>query len=239
MRSSKRPSEYSADVTPPNTARAQHDLSRLGLFPLPNVVLFPSQLLSLHVFEPRYRRLVSDVIEQNLILGVPRLRPGFDTEYYGAPPLFEICGVGQITEYTRLPDGRFNVVVQGLGRVRLLEELRSEPYRVARAEVAADREPTSTMVAEMLRTELLKLLRRVAPSLSGPAKNLESRLRTVSDPGECADVLAGTLVEDPDERQALLEELDPSRRMTWLIAHVHALGSRLAGVTADSAKQLN
>jgi len=226
-------------VTSPNSALARHDLSRLRLFPLPNVVLFPSQLLSLHVFEPRYRRLISDVIEQNSILAVPRLRPGFDGEYYGAPPLFEICGAGQITEYTRLPDGRYNVVVQGLGRVRLIEELRAEPYRVARAEMVLDHGRSSATVAETLRTELLRLFRRVTPSLSGPAKNLESRLRGAGDAGECADILAGTLVDDPDERQALLEELDPSRRMTWLIAHVHALGTRLSGVNAESAKHLN
>jgi len=54
------------------------DLSRVGLFPLPNVVLFPSQLLALHVFEPRYRRLIRDVIARQLTLAVPRLKPGFD-----------------------------------------------------------------------------------------------------------------------------------------------------------------
>lgn len=237
--SQKRANGYSAVVALQNSALDHHDLTRLGLFPLPNVVLFPSQSLSLHVFEPRYRRLISDVIEQNSAIAVPRLKPGFDTEYYGAPPLFEICGVGQITEYARLPDGRFNIVVQGLGRVRLLEELRAEPYRVARAELVLDREVGPAMVTETLRTELLRLLRRAAPALSGPAKTLESRLRAVTDAGECADILAGTLVEDPDERQALLDELDPSKRMTWLIAHVHGLGSRLSSVTPDFAKQLN
>ncbi len=223
----------------PEIALARHDLSRLGLFPLPNVVLFPSQLLSLHVFEPRYRRLVSDVIEQNLVLAVPRLRAGFDADYYGAPPVYEMCGAGQITEYTRLPDGRYNLVVQGLGRVRLCEELRSEPYRLARAELVADHEREAKSVAETLRAELSRVLRRVSPGLAGPAKNLESRLRTVTNAGEFADILAGTLVEDPDDRQALLEELDPSRRMTWLIAHLHGLGSRLSGASSASAKQLN
>jgi Lon protease-like protein len=226
-------------VTSPKIALARHDLSRLGLFPLPNVVLFPSQLLSLHVFEPRYRRLVSDVIEQNLILAVPRLRQGFDAEYYGAPPVYEVCGAGQITEYTRLPDGRYNLVVQGLGRVRLREELRSEPYRVARAEFVPEHEREPKAVTERLRAELSRVLRRVVPSLAGPAKNLESRLRAVTSAGEFADILAGTMVEDPDERQSLLEEPDPSRRIMWLIAHVHGLGSRLSGVSRDSAKQLN
>lgn len=231
--------EYIGAVNVTKTRLGQHDLSRIGLFPLPNVVLFPAQSLSLHVFEPRYRRLISDVIEHHSLLAIPRLKPGFDAEYYGAPPVFQTCGVGQVSEYTRLPDGRFNVVVQGLSRVRLLEELRSEPYRVARAEAAPDLEPPGRVVAESLRTELLKLLRRAAPHLLGPAKDLEGRVRAAADPAESADIVAGTLIEDPDERQALLEELDPCRRLTWLVAHVHGLGVRLAGGSALTSERWN
>lgn len=230
---------YIGGVKPSDTTLAQQDLSRLGLFPLPNVVLFPAQSLSLHVFEPRYRRLVSDVIEHDALLAIPRLRPGFDSEYYGAPPVFETCGVGQISEYTRLPDGRFNILVRGLARVRLLDELRSEPYRVARAEAAPDLELPPTGIAESLHTELLKLLRRAAPHLLGPAKQLESRVRAASGAAESADIVAGTLVEDPDARQALLEELDPCRRLTWLVAHVHGLGARLAGTAAPASARWN
>jgi len=227
------------NVTVHRPRLAPYDLSRVGLFPLPNVVLFPSQLLSLHVFEPRYRKLVSDVIEQGLVLAVPRLKPGFDAEYYGAPPVFETCGLGHITEYARLPDGRFNIVVEGLGRGRILDELRSEPYRVARFAAVEEERPRSPMVLETLRTELLKLLRRVAPQLSGPAKELETRIRGAADAAECADIAAGTLIEDPDERQQLLEELDTSRRLTSLIAHVHQLGTRLGGAEAAAPSRMN
>jgi uncharacterized protein len=226
-------------VTDERPSLAPYDLSRVGLFPLPNVVLFPSQQLSLHVFEPRYRKLVSDVIEQGLVLAVPRLKPGFDASYYGAPPVFEISGIGQITEYSRLPDGRFNIVVLGLGRGRILDELRSEPYRVARFAALVEEPPRSTMVVETLRTELVKLVRRVAPLLSGPAKELETRMRGADNASECADIAAGTLIEDPDERQSLLEELDPSRRLTALIARVHELGSRLTGPESSAAQRLN
>jgi Lon protease-like protein len=226
-------------VTDPNLGLEPHEISKVGLFPLPNVVLFPAQLLSLHVFEPRYRKLVSDVIEQEARLAVPRLEPGYDSDYYGAPPVFEVCGVGRVTEYARLPDGRFNIVVLGLGRVRILEELRSEPYRVARVQALKDRRPQARTVAETLRAELLKLVRRTAPHLSGPAKDLETRLRNASDAGECADILAGTLIEDPDERQSLLEELDPTQRLTTLIAHVHQLASRLPGMEAATPQRLN
>jgi Lon protease-like protein len=182
---------------------------------------------------------VSDVIEHGSRLAVPRLEPGHDAEYYGAPPLYPTCGIGQITEYARLPDGRFNIVVLGVGRVRILEELRSEPYRVARVRELSDHEPATPMVAETLRTELLKLVRRTAPHLSGPAKELEMRMRSARDASECADILAGTLLEDPDERQALLEELDPTRRLTTLIAHVHRLSSKLPGRDIGAPQRMN
>jgi Lon protease-like protein len=206
-----------------NAALGSRNLSRVGLFPLPNVVLFPAQLLALHVFEPRYRRLIRDVIAQQLLLAVPRLQPGFDADYYGAPPVFPTAGVGEIREYSELPDGCYNIVVHGLGRVRLVEELRGEPYRLARVE-ALPAIAGSAGVTEALRAELARQVRRIAPHLSGPAQNLESRLS--SDAGECADVVAGALIEDPNQRQELLEELDPCRRLSWLIAHLHGHASR-------------
>lgn len=226
-------------MTDPKLGLEPNEISKVGLFPLPNVVLFPAQQLSLHVFEPRYRKLVSDVIEQGARLAVPRLEPGYDSDYYGAPPVFPVCGIGRITEYFRLPDGRYNIMVLGLGRARILEELRSEPYRVARVLALRDQLPESPLVAEALRAELSKLLRRTAPHLAGPAKDLEDRLRNAASAGECADILAGTLIEDPDERQSLLEEADPTQRLTTLIAHVHQLGSRLPGFEAPAPQLLN
>jgi Lon protease-like protein len=211
-------------------------LSRVGLFPLPNVVLFPCQSLALHVFEPRYRRLIRDAIAQHSPIAVPRLKPGFDADYYGAPPVFPVCGIGEIREYSELPDGCYNIVVQGLTRAYLLEELRSEPYRVARAEALG---PTraSAQVLDALRAELAKQVRRIAPHLSGPAQNLETRL--TADPGECADIVAGALIEDPDQRQELLEELDPSRRLSWLIAHLHGHAVRKLVPQRDTPENWN
>lgn len=226
-------------VTVDQPGLAAHDLSRVGLFPLPNVVLFPGQRLSLHVFEPRYRKLVADVLEHGSTLAVPRLMPGYDANYYGAPPLFPICGVGQIIESVRLADGRYNVVVLGLGRGRIAEEVRSEPYRVARITEVHDLPAGDPLTLEMLRAELLKLFRRAAPHLAESPEQLESRMREASDAGRCADVLAGDLLEDADERQALLEELDPSRRLSSLIAFVHELASRAPGASPPPSAHLN
>lgn len=229
---------HSAAVNASNALLDAFDLSRVGLFPLPNVVLFPSQLLSLHVFEPRYRELVSDVIARGLALAVPRLRPGFERDYHGAPPVQEVCGVGQVTEFTRLPDGRFNIVVLGLGRGRILGELQSTPYRLARIEPLTDRPSEPRLVAEASRTALVALARRTLPHFPGAAAELPARMSDAADAGECADLLAGALIEDADERQALLEERDPMRRLTALMAHLHRLAAQLPG-SEPSARRSN
>src|SRR5262245_9298132 len=140
--------------------------------------------------------------------------------------------MGEIREYSVLPDGCFNIVVRGLGRVRLLEELRSQPYRVARVEVPAQ-VAADAVTGEALRTELIRQVRRVAPHLPGAAQTLESRLDT--DIASCADIVAGALVEDADLRQQLLEELDPCRRASSLIAQLHAQALELTGAPSAPA----
>lgn len=209
-------------VNHPESLR-EHDLSRIGLFPLPNVVLFPATQLPLHVFEPRYRRLVKVAMEGDRLLGVPRLKPGYESDYHGRPPLYSVFGVGRIVRYVELADGRSNLVLLGLGRVRLSEELPSEPYRSARVEVLDDDEPTSRVVVDTLENEIRKCLRRLVPPSSRVGSQLENALRDVHGPGTFADHVASMLVEEPDDRQQLLEQLDPSERLATVLRHVQEL----------------
>src|SRR5688500_11036016 len=99
------------------------DLTELSIFPLPNVALFPGAVLPLHVFEPRYRDLIREALAGRQVLAVARLEPGFESDYEGRPPVFEVCGVGAIESHTQRPDGRFDVALRGLARVRIVEEL--------------------------------------------------------------------------------------------------------------------
>src|SRR5258706_13100466 len=94
----------------------------LPLFPLPNVVLFPNVFLPLHVFEPRYRAMVADALASDRMIGMVLLRPGWEAAYEERPPVFSIGCSGVITHVERLPDSRFNIVLRGLERFRILEE---------------------------------------------------------------------------------------------------------------------
>lgn len=110
------------------------DISRsIPVFPLPEVVLFPHAHLPLHIFEARYRRMVEDIVEQDprerlLAMGTQMGEAGPDT--LGEPPVFNIVGIGRVVDFNKLPDGRYLVILQGIGRARLVEEVQSgKPYR--------------------------------------------------------------------------------------------------------------
>src|SRR5947207_3886214 len=116
----------------------------LPLFPLPNVVLFPNVFLPLHIFEPRYREMVADALSTDRMIGMVLLRPGWERDYEGRPPIYPIGCSGVITHADRLADGRYNIVLRGLDRFRVIEEDASrssyrraivEPLREGRLDV--------------------------------------------------------------------------------------------------------
>src|SRR5215467_11468730 len=110
------------------------------LFPLPNLVLFPHVMQPLHMFEPRYRRMTRDALAGDRLIALVLLRPGWEADYKGRPPVHAVACLGRILAEERLNDGRYNLLLRGLGRIRIEEELpRETPYRVARAELLAER----------------------------------------------------------------------------------------------------
>jgi uncharacterized protein len=107
---------------------------RIPLFPLPGVVLFPGTLLPLHIFEPRYRAMVADALAGERTIGMALLKQGWE-EASGAPAIHPIGGAGEIVESDQLPDGRYNIVLEGRFRYRVLrEEASATPYRTASVE---------------------------------------------------------------------------------------------------------
>ena len=110
----------------------------LPLFPLPNVVLFPNVFLPLHIFEPRYREMVADALAGDRMIGMVLLRPGWEHDYEGRPPVYRSDAAACITHFERLPDGRYNIVLRGLERFRILEEDDARSYRRAMVEPLAD-----------------------------------------------------------------------------------------------------
>ncbi len=111
----------------------------LPIFPLPNLVFFPRTRLPLHVFEPRYRQMVADAVANDHRFGIVLLRPGWEKDYFGAPPIYGCGTVGEIEQAVPLDDGRYNVLVRGEVRFRVLGEVSNDPYRTARVIVQPER----------------------------------------------------------------------------------------------------
>jgi Lon protease-like protein len=172
----------------------------IPLFPLPNVVLFPNVFLPLHIFEPRYRKMVADAIAGDRVIGMTLLRPGWERDYEGRPPVFAIGCSGVITHFERLADGRYNIILRGLERFRIVGEDHARAYRIASIEALAETPLTadSSRQLRQLRTRLGALLS------SSNERRDPTRAPDMSD-SDMINALAQYLDFDAIEKQALLE----------------------------------
>jgi Lon protease-like protein len=173
----------------------------IPIFPLPNAVLFPNVFLPLHIFEGRYRAMVADALAGDRIIGMTLLQPGYERDYEGRPAVYPIGCAGVITHSEPLSDGRYNIVLRGIEKFRILDEDASKPYRLARVEaiaeaLAADDRP----LLRQQRTRLEALL-AVAIERSGSDPKFPP---AIADE-DLVNALSQYLELQPIERQALLE----------------------------------
>ena len=185
----------------------------LPLFPLPNTVLFPNVFLPLHIFEPRYRDMVSDALAGDRLIGMVLLRPGWEQEYEKQPPVYPVGCSGLITHVERLADGRFNIVLRGVERFRILEEDHERRYRRAIVEPLIERR-LSDDDRDCLRNQRAKLESLLSPALA--SGETEQRTTAMSDE-DLVNALAQYLSLDPLEKQALLEQQGLRNRAESLV----------------------
>jgi Lon protease-like protein len=191
------------------------------MFPLPNVVLFPRMFLPLHIFEPRYRAMTRSVLDGERFLAMALLQPGWQKGYEGSPSVHRILGLGKIVEDTALEDGRFNLVLYGLARLRLIEEQSREPYRTVRVEVLRERPaegPAYGRKRRLLLAFYAQVLRQIAKgSAAAPPDDVPL--------GLLCDLLASLIAFEPAVKQSLLEELDVAARCDLLLDLLHRMNA--------------
>src|ERR1041385_420956 len=173
----------------------------LPLFPLPNVVLFPNVFLPLHVFEPRYRAMTADALEGDRIIGMVLLRPGYEANYEGRPPIFDIGCAGVITHAQPLGEGRYDIVLRGIEKFRVTSEDESKPYRVGVVDAIPESVPADE--AQPLRHQRQRLEAVLAAAIERVRS--EPKFPPSVPDEDLVNALAQYLDLEILERQALLE----------------------------------
>jgi Lon protease-like protein len=206
------------------SAQNADELRRIPVLPLPDAVLFPKQVMPLHIFEPRYRTLVTDALAGDKLIAVAMLRPGFEARYFTlAAPIHGIVGVGRIVAAEKLDDGKFNVLVRGESRAAILEEVHDGPYRIARLRALPPRRDIARHEPSSVR-DRLQIAFRASNWASANVRESCDKLFDSSDSlGDLADILGGCIPAAGELRQRLLEETDVVERAQILLHHLEEL----------------
>jgi len=138
----------------------------IPLFPLPTTVFYPNTSLPLHIFEPRYRSMVADTLNGKGEIGMILLRPGWESDYQGTPEIMTIGCLGKIEHHSELPEGKYNILLSGLYRFRVLHEIKGKLYRQAQVEclkeindqdLTTEPSPTKEQLSRIMRLYLKNL----------------------------------------------------------------------------------
>ncbi|MFH1748283.1 MAG: LON peptidase substrate-binding domain-containing protein, partial [Planctomycetota bacterium] len=196
------------------------------IFPLPEIVLFPRAVLPLHIHEPRYQQMTSDALANERIIATALLKPGFEPHYYTLrAPIHPVIGIGQIVASEQLDDGKFNILLRGYDRARILEEVPHQPYRVARVQPLDDLAPSNANQIDQLRGDLQ---RTIEAEFVGETEMQEYWLELFESSlglGDLVDLIASGLPIIAELRQDLLAEVNPVTRAAHIMAHIKTVAA--------------
>lgn len=189
------------------------------LFPLPNLVLFPSMMQALHIFEPRYRQMTSDALADDRLIALVLLQPGWEADYEGRPGIHPVACLGKIMTDQRLDDGRYNLQLRGLCRVRIDTEIdNAKSYRSARVEVLHDIAVTAPHNELLFRRRLLGLVPAWCTTQSQALAMFRKVLKSNLALGTIGDLISFALPLPLEFKQKLLDSADVEQRIRSLVA---------------------
>lgn len=185
---------------------------RVPLFPLPNVVLLPRAILPLHIFEPRYREMMSDALNGSGLIAMALLKPGWEKGYQSRPALESAVCVGRILQHEQLADGRYNLLLQGICRAAIESVDDALAYRRARVTRIADSDVMEIDLAEH-RRKLKRLFEEGRVGESTLTQHLMKLFDSPVSTSDLVDVLSFSLITDVNAKQQLLSDGDVIRRV--------------------------
>ena len=200
------------------------------VFPLSTVVFFPNTLLPLHIFEERYRNMLSDSLTSEKIIAMALLKPGWDDNYYGNPEVFNIAGMGRIVSSETFDDGRSNIVLYGLKRIKFLEFTEEKPYRKARIEILNNKNGDDE---SGIKEKLKHIVSDWNDMLGTKYKDHHFDINMNLPLGNLTDVMASVIFTNIFEKQSFLEETDVEKRARMLI---NSIETRLQNAKITSSR---
>lgn len=201
------------------------------LFPLSSVVFFPNTLLPLHIFEPRYREMVHTALNTEKIIGMALLKPGWESDYYKNPEVYEVIGMGRIVSSEEFEDGKINIVLYGLKRARIIEVVEELPYRQAMVEIVENEFETNS---EGFRSKIEELIYKWNLYLDDKQKSHRINVNTKLPLENLTDALASLIFPNVFDKQRLLEETNVQKRAEIVI---NDLETRLQMISITSQKR--
>lgn len=203
----------------------------LPLFPLPNCVLFPGVVQPLHIFEPRYREMVADALEADHLITMALLKDGWEKDYYGRPAVHPVVCVGKIVAHEKSDDDKYNLLLQGLTRARVVTEAKHGLYRVAKLKPLHD--TAAEEADDNTQREALRLLfAETALNRLPVAKTVQELVGEKVSAAHLADMLAFALIQDVKTKQRLLEQLDGTQRVAMVMNALTILAQAMSSAGA-------
>ena len=186
----------------------------IPLFPLPTTVFYPNPSLPLHIFEPRYRSMVADALQGEGEIGMVLLKPGWENDYQGTPEIMTIGCVGKIEQHFQLPEDKYNILLSGLHRFRILHEIEGKLYRQAQVEVLKEINDQDLTIGSLpVRQRLIKNMRLYLKNIPGGEKVERSLdMESCDTLGGFVDRIAYHFDLPASKMQEFLEEQDVQKR---------------------------
>ncbi len=179
---------------------------------LPNAILFPQALLPLYIFEPRYRALLKESLDNQRMFAVALSN---ESSSLALVPR-RIAGVGLIRACVDKPDGTSNLILQGVSRVRFTDFVQEKPYYVGRIEVLSTEE-SDELEVEALSTKVLEMIGTMHDAGDIQAEGILKFLNEIRDGDALADIVTYSFIDDVVRKQDILETLNLRQRLQKVI----------------------
>jgi uncharacterized protein len=198
------------------------------LFPLPNLVLYPAVEQGLHIFEPRYRQMTSEALDSDNLITIVLLQSDQDEQNDTVPTIASVGCLAKIIYHERLVDGRYNLLVRGLVRVKLLEDISNHKlYRTAKVEILSEQADITLQDYMAIRRKLANTLLPLFDSKSEAYRHLSELISSEMPLTRLCDTISYAFSLPLDVKQRILEEQHIRRRSEILLDTIIALTEKV------------